>query len=101
MELGHTMTNFKKNLAINNDEWQINANNDTESNEAKTISDSDAIMIPPPEMRVVTRDMKSMTYDPLSIFRGPTDVMDLMGGNGGASEEFEEFMKQCVKPSEM
>mmetsp|Transcript_26549 Transcript_26549/g.56458 ORF Transcript_26549/g.56458 Transcript_26549/m.56458 type:complete len:526 (+) Transcript_26549:60-1637(+) len=101
MELGHTMTNFKKNLAINNDEWKINANNDTESNEAKTISDSDAIMIPPPEMRVVTRDMKSMTYDPLSIFRGPTDVMDLMGGNGGASEEFEEFMKQCVKPSEM
>lgn len=60
-----------------------------------------------PEMRVVTKDMKSMTYDPLSSFRGPTDVMDLLGQ--GASESsgfegnpsFENFMQQCVRPSEL
>ena len=65
--------------------------------------------IPIPEVRVVTKDMKSMTYDPLSSFRGPTDVMDLFsGGSGnanGISQEgmpsFDEFMKQCVKPSEL
>mmetsp|Transcript_9147 Transcript_9147/g.20675 ORF Transcript_9147/g.20675 Transcript_9147/m.20675 type:complete len:472 (+) Transcript_9147:149-1564(+) len=63
--------------------------------------------IPMPEMRVVTKDMKSMTYDPLSSYRGPTDVMDLVGsGNGNAGTDtnmpsFEDFMKQCIRPSEM
>ena len=61
---------------------------------------------PIPEMRVVTRDMKSMTYDPLSSYRGPTDVVNLLGGGGGIGGEdcgpsFEEFMKQCVRPSKM
>jgi hypothetical protein len=63
-----------------------------------------------PEMRVVTKDMKSMTYDPLSSYRGPTDVVNLLGGGGGTGGEyggeyggpsFEEFMKQCVRPSKM
>jgi hypothetical protein len=56
-----------------------------------------------PEMRVVTKDMKSMTYDPLSSYRGPTDVMNLLGSSGGdtSAPSFEEFMKQCVRPSEM
>jgi len=55
-----------------------------------------------PELRVITKDMKSMTYDPLSSYRGPTDVMDLVGeGGGGASADFKEFMKQCVRPSEV
>lgn len=58
--------------------------------------------VPMPEMRVVTKDMKSMTYDPLSSYRGPTDVMDLLGNGGDTSApSFEEFMKQCVRPSEM
>jgi hypothetical protein len=61
-----------------------------------------------PEWKVVTKDMKSMTYDPLSSYRGPTDVISLLGGDSGDSasggvggESFEEFMKQCVRPSEM
>mmetsp|Transcript_26652 Transcript_26652/g.63926 ORF Transcript_26652/g.63926 Transcript_26652/m.63926 type:complete len:450 (-) Transcript_26652:637-1986(-) len=62
--------------------------------------------IPMLEMRVVTKDMKSMTYDPLSSYRGPTDVMDLMGsGDAGSISDnvpsFEEFMKLCVRPSEI
>ena len=52
---------------------------------------------PPPETRVVTTEMKSMTYDPLSSYRGPADVPDLLTGGAG----FEEFMRQCVRPSEM
>lgn len=60
-----------------------------------------------PEYRVVTKDMKSVTYDPLSSFRGPTDVMDFLGQNNGNSDGFEDspsfesFMKQCVRPSEL
>lgn len=62
----------------------------------------DSSSVPMPEMRVVTKDMKSMTYDPLSSYRGPTDVMDLLGSGGDTSApSFEEFMKQCVRPSEM
>ena len=57
-----------------------------------------------PEMRVVTKDMKSLTYDPLSSYRGPTDVVNLLGGGGigiGDDASFEDFMKLCVRPSEM
>jgi len=64
-----------------------------------------------PEMRVVTKDMKSMTYDPLSSFRGPTDIMNLLGGShpGGSGSDtnlgdlpsFQDFMSRCVRPSEM
>eukprot|EP00581_Thalassiosira_minuscula_P005565 CAMPEP_0183735192 /NCGR_PEP_ID=MMETSP0737-20130205/45953_1 /TAXON_ID=385413 /ORGANISM="Thalassiosira miniscula, Strain CCMP1093" /LENGTH=526 /DNA_ID=CAMNT_0025968861 /DNA_START=84 /DNA_END=1664 /DNA_ORIENTATION=- len=66
-----------------------------------------------PEMRVVTKDMKSMTYDPLSSYRGPTDVMNILSGNGGNGNgddvitsdgnvsAFQDFMNQCVRPSEM
>ncbi|KAL3815844.1 hypothetical protein ACHAXA_002260 [Cyclostephanos tholiformis] len=61
-----------------------------------------------PEMRVVTKEMKSMTYDPLSCYRGPTDVVNLLGGGGGdgciktgENASFEDFMKLCVRPSEM
>ena len=60
-----------------------------------------------PEWRVVTKDMKDLTYDPLSSFRGPTDVMNLMGGGGNNEDggfdatSFKDFMEQCVRPSEM
>jgi hypothetical protein len=67
-----------------------------------------------PELRVVTKDMKDLTYDPLSSFRGPTDVMDLLGAGGGSGSgsegeggfegnpmSFRQFMEQCVRPSEM
>ena len=60
-----------------------------------------------PEVRVVTKDMKDLTYDPLSSFRGPTDVMSLMGGAGNNDDggfepsSFQNFMEQCVRPSEM
>ena len=64
-------------------------------------SSSSSGNIPMPEMRVVTKDMKSMTYDPLSSYRGPTDVMDLLGDDGNYMPSFEDFMKQCVRPSEM
>ncbi len=61
---------------------------------------------PMPEMRVVTTDAKSMTCDPLSSYRGPTDVVNLLGGGGGGGggeggPSFEEFMKLCVRPSRM
>lgn len=65
-------------------------------------------ILPIPQYRVVTEDMKSMTYDPLSSFRGPTDVIDLMGScnsdnNGSFADNpsFEDFMKQCVNPSDI
>jgi hypothetical protein len=56
-----------------------------------------------PEWKVVSKSMNSMTYDPLSSYRGPTDVVNLLGGsvNDVSDENFEEFMKQCVRPSEM
>ncbi|KAL3782802.1 hypothetical protein HJC23_005692 [Cyclotella cryptica] len=65
--------------------------------------------IPPlPQYRVVTEDMKTMSYDPLSSFRGPTDAIDLMGscssdnnGNFAHNPSFEDFMKQCVHPSDI
>lgn len=69
-----------------------NNNEQTEDDDAETKL---------PEMRVVTKDMKSMTYDPLSSYRGPTDVMDLVGSDGNYKPSFEEFMRQCVRPSEM
>ena len=67
------------------------------------IGDGDGDGVPIPEMRVVRKDMKSMTYDPLSSYRGPTDVVNLFGGDGGVGENgsFEEFMKRCVRPSEL
>jgi len=73
-----------------------------ESSDLGTADDaSDSSATGSPEMRVVTKDMKSMTYDPLSSYRGPTDVMDLLGEDGNYMPSFDEFMKQCVRPSEM
>ncbi|KAL7435628.1 hypothetical protein ACHAXM_004757 [Skeletonema potamos] len=71
--------------------------------------EEEVLAIPMPEFRVVTKDMKDLTYDPLSSFRGPTDVMNLMGGGGGSSNDdggfevssFKQFMDQCVRPSEI
>jgi hypothetical protein len=61
-----------------------------------------------PEFRVVTEGMKTMTYDPLSSFRGPTDVLDLLGSfypeyssSFAENPSFEDFMKLCVHPSEI
>ena len=68
--------------------------------------DDETSYVQMPEMRAVTKNMKSMTYDPLSSYRGPTDVMNILnsgnGDNGGYNmPSFEGFMKQCVRPSEM
>ena len=69
-------------------------------------NDDDVGEISVPEVRVVTKDMKDLTYDPLSSFRGPTDVMSLMGAGsnddgGFEPSSFKNFMEQCVRPSEM
>jgi len=91
-ELGKTrITQTQSNVNNNNSSQQ--ADNDNEDN----VQDS----IPVAEMRVVTKDMKSMTYDPLSSYRGPTDVMDLLGSDGNYTASFEDFRNQCVRPSEM
>ncbi|KAL9190605.1 hypothetical protein ACHAXT_000311 [Thalassiosira profunda] len=89
-------------------EWgELIALGEAVRNHERAEDDADEGSTPMPEMRVVTKDMKSMTYDPLSSYRGPTDAMDLMnGGNGspgadGSIPNFEEFMQQCVRPSEM
>jgi len=77
-----------------------NSNNSpqqVDNDEEENVQDS----IPVAEMRVVTKDMKSMTYDPLSSYRGPTDVMDLLGSDGNYAASFEDFRNQCVRPSEM
>lgn len=79
----------------------------TSNGNAANDDDDSSVNIPMPEMRVVTKDMKSMTYDPLSSYRGPTDVVDLLGGNannaagGNGNASFENFMKQCIRPSEI
>lgn len=100
--MGEVVASMKK---IQQEQQLQNQCNTMSCDKHGTTSDSESkeeeVTIPMPEMRVVTKDMKSMTYDPLSTFRGPTDVMDLMSSTGGASQEFEEFMKRCVKPSEL
>ena len=87
-------------------------NEEEEEEEEEEEDDDGVIHIPMPEFRVVTKDMKDLTYDPLSSFRGPTDVMNLFGvrnnendsGDGGGFEgnpSFQQFMEKCVRPSEM
>ena len=82
----------RSNENSNNTPQQIDDDDDEEN-----VQDS----IPVAEMRVITKDMKSMTYDPLSSYRGPTDVMDLLGSDGNYTASFEDFRNQCVRPSEM
>jgi len=91
-ELPTRITQTRSNENNNNSTQQVD-DNDKEEN----VQDS----IPVAEMRVVTKDMKSMTYDPLSSYRGPTDVMDLLGSDGNYAASFEDFRNQCVRPSEM
>ena len=78
-------------------EININSPQQVDNDKEENVQDS----IPVAEMRVVTKDMKSMTYDPLSSYRGPTDVMDLLGSDGNYAASFEDFRNQCVRPSEM
>lgn len=73
----------------------------TDNTQAADNNDDVKDSTPMAEMRVVTKDMKSMTYDSLSSYRGPTDVMDLLGSDGNYASSFEDFMSQCVRPSEM
>jgi hypothetical protein len=81
-----------------------NSNNtDVTSSNASDVGRTTTALEIIPEWKVVTKDMKSMTYDPLSSYRGPTDVINLLGGDSASvgCDNFEEFMKQCVRPSEM
>lgn len=39
--------------------------------------------------------------DPLASYRAPIDTLHLASNTGGTSKSFEEFMKQCHKPSEL
>ena len=92
-ELGRTIASqTRSNENSNGSPQQVDNDEDGEN-----VQDS----IPVAEMRVVTKDMKSMTYDPLSSYRGPTDVMDLLGSDGNYAASFEDFRNQCVRPSEM
>ena len=92
MELVRTRASQTRSNTNNNNSPQ-QVDNDKEEN----VQDSIHVA----EMRVVTKDMKSMTYDPLSSYRGPTDVMDLLGSDGNYAASFEDFRNQCVRPSEM
>lgn len=57
---------------------------------------------PAPEMRVATTTTRALAHDPLSSYRGPTDALELLAGGGaGGGPGFEDFMQQCVRPSEM
>jgi len=106
MEIGEGVRKLKKKK---NGSSSSNEDDDDENGEEEV-----AAMLPMPEWRVVTKDMKDLTYDPLSSFRGPTDVMNFMGGGGGGgnnnnddggggfeASSFKQFMDQCVRPSEM
>jgi len=51
-----------------------------------------------PEIRVVETD-KQVRADPLSSYRAPIDCIHVASVTGGISAQFEEFMKQCERPS--
>ncbi|CAJ1965257.1 unnamed protein product [Cylindrotheca closterium] len=53
-----------------------------------------------PDFRIVETNQQ-VRQDPLASYRAPIDTIDLASMVGGDAKQFEEFMKQCQKPSEM
>ena len=53
-----------------------------------------------PHFRLVETSHE-VRQDPLASYRAPIDTIDIATMTGGDSAKFEEFMKQCQKPSEM
>jgi hypothetical protein len=51
-----------------------------------------------PHFRIVETN-NQVRQDPLASYRAPIDALDLVSITGGDSNNFEEFMKQCQKPS--
>lgn len=52
-----------------------------------------------PHFRIVETD-NEVRQDPLASYRAPIDTVDLASLTGGDMTQFEEFMKQCEKPSQ-
>ena len=53
-----------------------------------------------PHFRIVETE-NEVRQDPLASYRAPIDTVSLAGMTGGEAKQFEEFMKQCRKPSEL
>ena len=53
-----------------------------------------------PHVRIV-ETANEVRQDPLASYRAPIDAVDLASMTGGDATQFEEFMKQCQKPSEL
>lgn len=53
-----------------------------------------------PDFRIVETNQQ-VRQDPLASYRAPIDTVDLASMVGGDAKQFEDFMKQCQKPSEM
>ena len=53
-----------------------------------------------PDFRIVETNQQ-VRQDPLASYRAPIDTVDLASMVGGDAKQFEEFMKQCQKPSEI
>ena len=53
-----------------------------------------------PHFRIVETE-NEVRQDPLASYRAPIDTVNLAGMTGGEAKQFEEFMKQCRKPSEL
>mmetsp|Transcript_25668 Transcript_25668/g.62886 ORF Transcript_25668/g.62886 Transcript_25668/m.62886 type:complete len:408 (-) Transcript_25668:66-1289(-) len=53
-----------------------------------------------PDFRIVETNQQ-VRQDPLASYRAPIDTVDLASMVGGDAKQFEDFMKQCQKPSDM
>jgi hypothetical protein len=51
-----------------------------------------------PHFRIVETN-NQVRQDPLASYRAPIDTVNLASMTGGDVTQFEDFMKQCQKPS--
>lgn len=51
-----------------------------------------------PHFRIVETN-NQVRQDPLASYRAPIDTVNLASMTGGDVSQFEDFMKQCQKPS--
>jgi hypothetical protein len=49
----------------------------------------------------IVETAQQVRQDPLASYRAPIDTVDLANMTQGDMKQFEEFMKQCRKPSEL